>query len=206
MKRLFLCFCTVALAAAPGCVLFGDETDDGSGPVDVLVADEGNLTDALTSLCDATVAANACHNDNSCSDGMHCFAPGEKNCGICMESENTCLNVEDCAIWPGTTCDYPLYNDCYCNWGKLCLPRCNTKDGTVCDSQDRPTCDGTGRCVAKPCQTDADCLDTFRCTTDDTGTHCERRTCTADGECGDCGWCVNGACYDEPGHCDHMAP
>ncbi|HNZ03391.1 MAG TPA: hypothetical protein PKK50_04565 [Myxococcota bacterium] len=199
MRRVAKCLWVVALASLTAC--FEVEQTSDTGAEDTIVWD----TIVGETICIEEVSDLACRRDSDCADGRHCFAPGERNCGICMEVEQPCEVDENCTSAPNTICDYPMTDECYCNVEKLCMPPCGIDGGTMCDSQDRPTC-LNGHCVQKPCETDDDCPETFRCMEDDNGIHCERRTCTGDEGCGDCGWCVGGACYDEPGHCDYMAP
>lgn len=204
MKKVLLCFCAVALTTTAGCDLFGDPENDASTGDDVLCADIDDLTDVNESICDVTVDQNACHGDTACSDGMHCFAPGEPNCGICMPIELTCAADTDCALLPTTVCDIP-YGGCpQCNPGLDCIPACNIVDGTTCD-EEHPDCLG-GHCVAHGCIMESDCPPNFMCEGDVGIRKCIRKTCMFDEGCGDCGWCVGNQCYDEPGHCDYMAP
>ena len=204
MKKLLLCFCAVALTAAGGCVLSGDETDDGSGGDDVLVGDSADPSDANGSVCDASVPASACHNNTACDDGKTCFSPGQANCGICMPIELPCTTDMDCNLIPSTVCDFPRGGCPQCTPGLDCIPACNVMDGTTCDDE-HPDC-VRGHCVAHACTIESDCPPNFTCDGRPGDRKCVRKTCLSDENCGDCGWCVNGACYDEPGHCDYMAP
>lgn len=199
MRRVAKCLWVVALASLTAC--FEVEQTSDTGAEDTIVWD----TIVGETICIEEVSDLACRRDSDCTDGRHCFEPGERICGICMKPENTCLGDEDCVTWPGTICDYPISDDCYCDWGKLCIPPCGTDGGTVCDSPDRPACEDR-RCVRQSCETDSDCPDLFTCNTAGEDRGCQRKTCQDDSECGDCGWCVVGSCFDEPGRCDYMAP
>lgn len=204
MKRLFLCFCAVALTAAPGCVLFGDGTDDGSSGNDVLADDSVEPSDVNVSLCDVAVPSNACHNNSACDDNMTCFSPGQPNCGICLPIEVACAVDTDCTLFPGTVCDIPFSGCPQCNPGRDCIPKCGIVGGTICDGENPDCVDG--HCLAHGCIMESDCPANFTCEGDVGLMKCVRKACVSDEDCGQCGWCVNDKCFDEPGHCDLMAP
>jgi len=124
--------------------------------------------------------------------GTFCHRPGQSmGCGMCQNPpiEDTCATDAECQ--PGSICE-PL--PCACAGQNVCVPGCAAD--TECGAAE--VCGAAGRCEATPCEPEAACPANFACE----GGRCLRLVCTASDGC--TGWCVEGACYAEPGNC--LAP
>jgi hypothetical protein len=173
-----------------------DEGPSDEGQKDVPAAGDCQTPDTLEDPCHAAAA---------CTDGMHCFAPGDQNCGICMEVDNPCETDDEC-VDAAPVCDYDPAATCVCSPAKTCIPRCDAESGTACDEESQVCDQETGHCKVRPCTSDADCPATFACTSGEGGLACTRKTCTTNPDCGNCLWCVNGGCQVQPGTCSYYAP
>ena len=219
-------FCVLAAAAtALACDENSADTDEGGNGADVLVADSvghdsidsgsGDTAGNDTGVGDSFPADSAsetddgprlCHDQTDCDMGMSCFAPGEPNCGICMEPEPSCSTDQDCqSSNPGTVCDYVANQTCMCSNGRMCVIPCNQEGGYQCDPVAQECDAGTGKCVKKVCSDSSSCPDLFECPDRVAQPVCTRMSCGVDIDCPN-GWCVKGRCFDTPGTCDYMAP
>lgn len=149
-----------------------------------------------------------CRNGEECAASFgYCQDPDGTNalssCGICIDPENfgpdelgVCASDAECTA-TGEVCDLAAPSRCFCTPTLVCQAGCESQ----ADCHTGQTCSEVGHCVATACSSDTDCPATYTCGEDDAGAAvCQRRTCTADGECGN-GACVNGACHDRPGTC-----
>jgi len=137
-----------------------------------------------------------CRQDADCGDpGFEfCLSPGESiGCGACQgPPDDPCTSDDACkSLGEHYICE-PLVCPCDPSAGDACRPGCTANEdcavGFVCGS--------THRCERQPCQADDDCPAQHGCGQDD---QCHRNTCTSDADCD--GYCVDGACYGEPGLC-----
>ena len=223
MSRMVLTVVLVMLLGIfPGCEDVNGDQDAGDlGGVDILspdtygdVAPDVQGADAVADVQGADVVADVqqdvaedlnCFNGNDCEGGKSCFSPGQPNCGICMESQNPCELDTECLEPVNAVCDFAGDQPCVCNPQKSCVLSCKVDGGNPCDP-DTQICDETGHCVPKTCSLDEPCSLYFVCPMADSVPVCTRQTCVDSATCGDAGWCVNGFCHGEPGHCDYMAP
>jgi hypothetical protein len=148
---------------------------------------------------DGTCEVISCNEGNACSAGYRCNAASAK------------ADLQGCEPVPcdaGHTCP----QDTRCNLGSSradafgCeyLP-CN--DGHTCPQDTRCNL-GSSRadafgCEYLPCNDGYTCPENTRCTVAAPAalSHgCTAMPCTSDGDC-NCGYCVNGACYANPGTC-----
>lgn len=200
MNRYGLCCLVLIAAAALGCEEEVAGELDASEP-EVLVSDVPCDSTACTDQ--GTVTTGKCHIALECPDNEYCFAPGQPMCGICMEPESTCGTDADCTE-AGHVCDWVRSTTCLCGPYKSCGPRCDAEDGVPCDP-DTQVCSADGHCVERTCEKDDDCNPAFACADAEGAKVCTRKTCDSVDDC-DCGWCVNGSCYLEPGTCSLPVP
>lgn len=200
MRKLSLCFLAVITVTAAAC----DEeviNDQDTLEPEVLVSDVPCDTTGCGDL--GIPLTGKCHIGLECDGNEFCFAPGQPMCGICMEPESTCATDDDCTE-SGQVCDWVRSDTCLCGPYMSCGPRCDANEAVPCD-QDTQVCHADGHCVPRTCENDDDCDPPFVCTDSGDGRACTRKTCDSINDC-DCGWCVNGACYLEPGTCSLPVP
>ena len=200
--KLSFLILAVTMTATVAC---NEDGDDDAVCIDVLEPDAADASPDCTAR--GTLPAGSCRTENDCTDGMTCFVPGRPQCGTCMEGPVPCSSDDECPMSgnQAMVCDFQVEDTCYCDWGTSCMLKCGIEGGLVCSNPNRPACID-GHCVATPCASDSGCPGTFTCQGETDDMASVRRTCTVDDECGDCGWCVDGMCYDEPGTCEYMAP
>lgn len=142
---------------------------------------------------------------DQCRSKADCTDPGVVNCeppppdrlvgaGPCSGGP-ACTSDSECqADGGGEICDVPPV-PCTPNT-KVCMIEC--VDTETCEAGE--VCTGH-RCVALPCQNDAQCPVDSACAAGS----CARKTCTTDDPCS--GYCVRGKCYSAPGWClNHLPP
>lgn len=157
------------------------------------------------------VEPGRCRTDADCDSGRtpsFCAPPdAPQTCGICFRPERTCGTDADCASTPEAPVCAPSRTPCLCEPGVgECMPRCDAAGTTQACDPVTQQCDGaTGLCVTRRCARPEDCPVNFRCGLDADPATCGRMACSWDPDC-DVGWCVRGACYDQPGTCDFMKP
>ena len=166
-------------AGCNGTTMFSGCTGPGQGPP----------------ACSGQFCPNGCRTQSDCanSGGGECLAPGQPLCGgACPMS---CSSDTECGA--GNVC---AYSPCSCSGStpNICQPSCATAG-----CPDGQTCGSDGHCSATGCTTKAQCPQYFDCVFPPGSgmSHCERLACTADGECGSGGFCVDGACYGVLGSC-----
>jgi hypothetical protein len=138
-----------------------------------------------------------------CRVDADCVIPGDTPCvapgmpygsGPCANAA-PCVSDGECRLDGGNMiCD--VSPDVCPGIPKSCIPGCtgpaDCGAGQVCTA---------GRCAGAPCQNDATCPTDFACA----GGACARKTCSDDTPCS--GYCVQSACYSEPGWCpQQIAP
>jgi hypothetical protein len=132
----------------------------------------------------------ACDMTNGCGLHDYCLEPGAAPlCGTCRVAEERCASDEACqAVEDGTICE-PL--GCACSPAETaCVLGCQSDD--ECGAAE--VCSGY-RCKPKACQVTDECPSNFECVDQ----ACTRKACEDGAECN--GFCVQHACYDDPGRC-----
>jgi len=158
--------------------------------------------DCFEGGCDPVAEAAACpystiDTTRDCSaeapcpgtDGTACRRPDAPlGCGICFNppEESTCPDDDACD--PGSICE-PIR--CACSGQRACVPGC-TSD---VDCGEGLACGDDARCAPRSCAEGRPCPDNFSCVAE----QCQRTSCDASASCS--GYCVDGACYDQPGEC-----
>ena len=157
---------------------------------------------ACSTLLNHPLGEGECRTEADCSDGTSCYDEDDPFYGDCEGAERACEGDGECG--EGNVCA-EYQNDHPCNPGELstrcvaaCLDNAACLDGEQCDT-------ATGHCVIWACADGYTCPTYFSCTPDTEGTGCARDTCTDDAGCGE-GWCVDGACFAEPGFCSYAPP
>ena len=139
-----------------------------------------------------------CTVEKPCNDRSgFCTPPGAPfGCGICFRPEEgqECFDDATCAGREARSICEPLH--CSCGGERVCVPGC--VDDASCGEGER--CTDSGRCLPKPCDTDAACPTNFSCLPDG----CMRTMCEASSGCD--GFCVLGYCFAEEGECRQPVP
>ncbi len=176
----------------------------------------GNATGVVTSAFFVPSATFSCRppapTESSCFDGdaetpeqacaatEQCFAPDEENIGVCQMFDD--CNTEAFACGSGSVCE--TYSDPTSCSGTAyrCVEDCRVVDEPLCDAP--AVCnESNGLCKVPSCLVVDGICDRFHeCQPDGS---CARVACSTSDDC-DCGYCVNGACYAEPGTCQMPAP
>lgn len=184
-----------------------DATDDPAPGLDAAAAtpDAATAGDADTrspdaappAQCPAMLAPNQCASHADCSPDEVCYDPNEgpTGSGQCAGDElDQCDTDADCAaLDPSFVCAYPDLT-CGVIQGRRCQPGC--ADDTCADGE---TCGADRRCAPSVCDAATPCPRDFDCGADG---HCARRNCDDHADCPTC--CVNGHCFEAPGHCSYL--
>ena len=159
-RRLCLVLaCAGLLSLTPACGDSGQtegetsESETGDGDGDPATGD-GDGDPTTTGDGDGDPLEDGeCRSPSDCQDPEFCFAPGEPNCGPCMDGFDECTVDQDCGD-PMMVCGF-ADPGCWCNGPpRTCVQDCNVGG---CDPHE--TCGNDGLCTRDQCAVDDDCSD-----------------------------------------------
>lgn len=162
--------------------------------------------------CTGVGSPNGCEVEADCAakgydDNYRCQpngAGGYSACQLACASDADCGEYLVCDV-PTGICKYAPCADGVCPAETFCTPdnvcqyqQCNDArpcaEGSVCSAT-------TFTCAPIPCALDSECPRSFTCSLS-TGA-CVRRGCDGcDTQCPEGDFCIDGACYSTPGHCE----
>ncbi len=152
------------------------------------VADDGGVADS--GRADASDGSVADASADAASDGGAADASNMEDAGTKIDGG---LESGECRI--NSDCHGPCLH-CATPYSAACSGgHCNPCSEKSCGPGQSCT---NGTCVQNPCGVQPDCpRNFFTCAS----SVCTRKSCIMDVDCAEGGFCVNGACFDQIGHC-----
>jgi hypothetical protein len=206
-RSALLCLPLLQLAACSGSTPGGSQGNGGSGSTGSGGSTSSGGSSGTGGGLDAGASRDSGHDTSSgacwsfadCRSGSTCTPEGQSVCGgACPIVTHPCASDSDCAS-DGAVPLICVVEPCVCGSTNLgCLAGCSADK----DCGPGETCGANHHCAPTPCGAAGQtCPADFACGTNGT---CARKGCSIDSQCSNA--CVEGQCYDRPGHCQIEAP